>query len=137
MARDVQSSHVLVFCVNFERHTCTHFTTSIKCYLNSLTSVYVPFTNIQCQSNWHVCISAYFFNVNKPSTSQSSTKVDRVSVPLPIAIDILTDTMARDRVHMYLFSVYCHSVRQYINSNWRWDRNSVYYKRNSWLVKAG
>ena len=31
--------------------------------------------------------------------------VDRVSVPLPIAIDILLDTMARDRVPMYLFSV--------------------------------
>ena len=46
-----QSSHVLVFCVNFERHICTHITTSIKCYLNSLTYIYVPFTNIQCQSN--------------------------------------------------------------------------------------
>ena len=31
--------------------------------------------------------------------------VDRVSVPSPIAIDILKDAMARDRVHMYLFSV--------------------------------
>ena len=31
--------------------------------------------------------------------------LDRVSVPSPIAIDILMDTMARDRVHMYLFSV--------------------------------
>ena len=31
--------------------------------------------------------------------------VDRVSVPSPLAIDILTDTMARDRAHMYLFSV--------------------------------
>ena len=31
--------------------------------------------------------------------------VDRVSVPSPIAIDILMDTMARDRVPMYLFSV--------------------------------
>ena len=41
-----QSSHVLVFCVNFEQHICTHITTSIKCYLNSLTYVYVPFTNI-------------------------------------------------------------------------------------------
>ena len=28
-----QSSHVPVFCVNFERHICTHITTSIKCYL--------------------------------------------------------------------------------------------------------
>ena len=31
--------------------------------------------------------------------------IDRVSVPSPIAIDILMDTMARDRAHMYLFSV--------------------------------
>ena len=41
-----QSSHVLVFCVNFERHICTHIATNVKCYLNSLTYVYVPFTNI-------------------------------------------------------------------------------------------
>ena len=31
--------------------------------------------------------------------------LDRVSVPSPIAIDILMDTMARDRAHMYLFTV--------------------------------
>ena len=31
--------------------------------------------------------------------------IDRVSVPSPIAFDILMDTMARDRAHMYLFSV--------------------------------
>ena len=30
--------------------------------------------------------------------------IDRVSVPSPIAVDILMDTMARDRAHMYLFS---------------------------------
>ena len=41
-----QSSHVLVFCVNFERHISIHITISIKCYLNSLTYVYVPFTDI-------------------------------------------------------------------------------------------
>ena len=41
-----QSSHVLVFCVNFERHICTHVTTNIKCHLHSLWHVYVPFTNI-------------------------------------------------------------------------------------------
>ena len=35
----------------------------------------------------------------------SRLAVDRVSVPSPIAIDILMDTMARDRVHMYLFFV--------------------------------
>ena len=46
-----QSSHVPVFCVNFGRHICTHITTSIKCYLNSLRYVYVPFTYILCQSN--------------------------------------------------------------------------------------
>ena len=51
-----QNSHVPVFCVNFERHICTHVTTSIKCYLHSLRYVYVPFTNISCQSNWHVYI---------------------------------------------------------------------------------
>ena len=31
--------------------------------------------------------------------------IDRVSVPSLIAIDKLVDTMARDRAHMYLFSV--------------------------------
>ena len=41
-----QSSHVPVFCVNFERHISTHITTSIKCYLVSLRYVYVPFTYI-------------------------------------------------------------------------------------------
>ena len=41
-----QSSHVIVFSVNFERHISTHITTSIECYLNSLTDVYVPFINI-------------------------------------------------------------------------------------------
>ena len=41
-----QSSHVCVFSVNFERHISTHITTSIECYLNSLTDVYVPFINI-------------------------------------------------------------------------------------------
>ena len=35
----------------------------------------------------------------------SKATVDRVSVPSPIAIDILKDAKARDRVHMYLFSV--------------------------------
>ena len=34
-----QSFHVPVFCVNFERHICTHITTSIKCYLHSLRHV--------------------------------------------------------------------------------------------------
>ena len=62
---------VLVFCVNFERHICTHITTNIKCYLVSLRSVYVPFTYILCQSNWHVYISTNFENVNKPSTYHS------------------------------------------------------------------
>ena len=33
------------------------------------------------------------------------TQLDRVYVPSPIAIDILMDTMVRDRAHMYLFSV--------------------------------
>ena len=41
-----QRSHVLVFCVNFERYICTHFTTSIKCYLDSLIYVYLLFINI-------------------------------------------------------------------------------------------
>ena len=40
--------------------------------------------------------------------------VDRVSVPSPIVIDILMDTMTS------------HFVHQYININWRRDRNSVY-----------
>ena len=47
-----QSSHVLVFCVNFERHICTHITTSIKCYLVSLR--FVPFTNILCRSGMFI-----------------------------------------------------------------------------------
>ena len=34
-----------------------------------------------------------------------ASPLDRVSVPSPIVIDILMDTMARDRVPMYLFSV--------------------------------
>ena len=41
------TTRVLVFSVNFERHVCTHITTSIKCYLNSLTYEYVPFTKQQ------------------------------------------------------------------------------------------
>ena len=35
----------------------------------------------------------------------AGSDIDRVSVPSPIAIDMLMDTMARDRAHMYLFSV--------------------------------
>ena len=41
-----QSSHVLVFCVNLERHISTHIITRIKCYLHSLRCIYMPFTNI-------------------------------------------------------------------------------------------
>ena len=37
--------------------------------------------------------------------SWAPSPLDRVSVPSPIAIDILMDTMARDRAHMYLFFV--------------------------------
>ena len=43
----------------------------------------------------------FFSAVNKLSNDY----LDRVSVPSPIAIDILMDTMARDRAHMYWFSV--------------------------------
>ena len=39
-----------------KKNVCTHITTSIKCYLHSLRYVYVPFTNISCQSNSHVYI---------------------------------------------------------------------------------
>ena len=39
------------------------------------------------------------------SPKQSQLHIDRVSVPSPIVIDVLMDTMARDRAHMYLFSV--------------------------------
>ena len=66
-----QSSHVLVFCVNFERHICTYIITSIKCFFFFFKSLYVPFTYILCQSNWHVYISTNFQNVNKPSTLHS------------------------------------------------------------------
>ena len=62
-----QSSHVPAFCVNFERHIGTHITTSIKCYLHSLRSVYVPFTNISCQCMYF----SLFLNINKPSTLHS------------------------------------------------------------------
>ena len=39
------------------------------------------------------------------SKVKSRSHLDRVSVPSPIAIDVLMDTMARDRAHIYLFSV--------------------------------
>ena len=58
-----QSSHVPVFCVNFEWHICTHITTSIKCYLVSLRYVHVPFTYISCQSNWHMYIFQPIFKM--------------------------------------------------------------------------
>ena len=74
-----QSSHVLVFCVNFERHICTHSNTSIKCYMVSLRYVHVPLTYISCQSNWHVYISTYFQNVNKSLTLHSSLQKIRAS----------------------------------------------------------
>ena len=48
----------------------------------------------------YICFKAlYFNNINSTAT------LDQVSVKSPIAIDILKDAMARDRVHMYLFSV--------------------------------
>ena len=43
--------------------------------------------------------------VRIPYITWVTIRLDRVSVPLPIAIDILMDTMARDRAHVYLFSV--------------------------------
>ena len=49
-----------------------------------------------------------FFNLNLRSSNPlyaTILAVDQVSVPSSIAIDILMDTMARDRAHMYLFSV--------------------------------
>ena len=45
----------------------------------------------------------------------TSNLLDRVSVPSPIAIDILMDTMARDRAHMYWFSVYISEVLEIIS----------------------
>ena len=65
-----QSSHVPVFCLSFEWHICSHITTIIKCYLHSLRYVYVPFTNISCQSNMYI-FEPVFINVNKPSMLQS------------------------------------------------------------------
>ena len=38
-------------------------------------------------------------------TTRPFLRVDRASVPSPIAFNILMDTMARDRAHMYLFFV--------------------------------
>ena len=51
----------------------------------------IPF--IKCE----YCLSLSIFT--------AGDKLDRVSVPSPMSIDILMDTMARDRVPMYLFSV--------------------------------
>ena len=50
-------------------------------------------------------ISKYDDGGQVMSAAKLCLEVDRVSVPSPIAIDILMDTMARDRAHMYLFSV--------------------------------
>ena len=55
-----QSSHVLVFCVNFERHISRHITTSIKCYLNYIFIFMCRSLIFKCQSNWHACISTCF-----------------------------------------------------------------------------
>ena len=44
-------------------------------------------------------------NYRHQKIKYSYFSIDRVSVPSPIAIDVLMDTMARDRAHMYLFSV--------------------------------
>ena len=46
--------------------------------------------------------SVYIVNLSYGKPTHS---LDRVSVPSPIAIDMLMDKMARDRAHMYLFSV--------------------------------
>ena len=73
-----QSSHVLVFCVNFERHICAHITTSIKCYLHSLRYVHVPITNISCQSNWHLYIWTCFY---KCKQTFNVTKLSKKEVP--------------------------------------------------------
>ena len=44
-------------------------------------------------------------NLEIATNLKADCNLDRVSVPSPIAIDMLMDTMARDRAHMYLFSV--------------------------------
>ena len=54
MARDRASSHVLVFCINFERHICTHITTIIKCYLVCICAVHLYFMLIK--------VACTFFN---------------------------------------------------------------------------
>ena len=39
------------------------------------------------------------------SSFEFADQLDGVSVPSPMAIDMLIDIMAKDRAHMYLFSV--------------------------------
>ena len=70
--------------------------------LNYITALYFILLPLYCQiictiinnrgACCNICFKALYF-------------LDQVSVPTPIAIDILKDAMARDRVHMYLFSV--------------------------------
>ena len=61
------------------------------------------------QECYHSATVAPKFGILSVAISAGSNttggNVDRVSVPSPIAFDILMDTMARGRAHMYLFSV--------------------------------
>ena len=45
------------------------------------------------------------FHLTTESNLRTALGVARASAPSPIVLDILMDTMARDRAHMYRFSV--------------------------------
>ena len=65
-------------------------------------------TRMLCVSEFTLAISGSEMVVASFRGRESNvnrTMLDRVSVPSPIAIDILKDATARDRAHMYLFSV--------------------------------
>ena len=56
-------------------------------------------------ARWRVVLPSCLDRVTSWHLFRLARTIDRVSVPSPIAIDMLMDTMARDRAHMYWFSV--------------------------------
>ena len=75
------------FTTNRLRGDEIHWLSSMKYYKSS--------RKFRAGLNWYTDVNW--------STTTMCNGIDRVSVPSPIAIDILMDTMARDRAHMYLF----------------------------------
>ena len=75
-------------------------------YMINLVIIYVVVNGFSMKN--HKSIRKLRVGVNRytgVNWSTTTTYIDQVSVPSPIAIDILMDTMVRDRVPMYLFSV--------------------------------